>query len=120
MANANNNGALNNSAFGDIGMIRDILMGQQISEYEQRFREMEESFARQENIFNEQIHTMRQQNEERLIAMEHDVAQKFDRLEKLLKENVQDIKNSMAANSSGDKQALGSLLAEMGKKLAGA
>ncbi len=110
--------SMNGGGFGDIGMIRDILMGQQISEYEERFREMEESFARQETVFNEQIHTMRQQNEQRMVTLEQEIAQRFDRLEKTLKDNIQEMKNSMNEGSKGDKALIGNLFAELGKKLA--
>ena len=92
--------------FGDMSMLREIIMGPKVIEYEQHFADIE---------------TLIQKNEEatrqRFEAFEKDMNARFDRLEQLLTQNVDKINTQMKNMSKNDKANMADLLVELSKKL---
>ena len=94
--------------FGDMTMLRDIIMGPKVIEYEERF-------TNTTNHINENEESTRQ----RLANLERDMNARFDRLEKLLAQHVDTINTQMHNMSKNDKSDLADMLIEVSKKLKG-
>lgn len=94
------------SPFGDVNVIRDILMGQHISQFEHRFQENEETIARTEEALRNRIQ-----------QMENEMNARFERLEQLLSAHVETLTNRLMETSKGDKASLARLLDEVSNKL---
>lgn len=92
--------------FGDVNVIRDILMGQHISQFEHRFLENEETLAKTEEAIRNRIH-----------QLEMDMNARFERMEQLLSNHVDQLTKLINETSKGDKASLAYLLDEVSKKL---
>lgn len=105
--------------FGEIGTIRDILMGQQMAEYEKRFASMSQDLSVTTNDMNARINDLRENTWARLDSLEADIKARLDQLEKIMLEKFNQMDSKMAQTSNMDKANIGAMLAEMGKKLMG-
>lgn len=94
------------TGFGDIGMIRDILMGQQINDYEKRFQDLNEFIAKMDARIEERINTLEAQINER-----------FNRVEQLLQENTNHLNTKIQSVSTHDKNLISDLLKDLSTKL---
>ena len=104
--NAAANGGM--GIFGDMTLLREIIMGPKIIEYEERF-------TNTTNHINQNEESTRQ----RLANLERDMNARFDRLEKLLAQQVDTINTQMHNMSKNDKSDLADMLIEVSKKLKG-
>ncbi len=107
----NNNAAPANNGmgiFGDMTMLRDIIMGPKVIEYEERF-------ASTTQLINDNEASTVQ----RLQNLESEMNARFDRLEKLLAQHVENINTQMNNMSRNDKADLADMLIEVSKKLKG-
>lgn len=117
MAEKNTNNGTDNLGLGEISTIRNILMGQQMNEYEQRFGHLEEKLVAASGEQGEKLTKFQQQTEERLDTLEKEMSVRFDSLEKMLKEGLEKLQSQTENNRSNDNEALGKMLAEVGQKL---
>jgi len=113
---ANKENSKNGISIGEIGTIRNILMGEQMSAYESRFKELEEqlnaSQAKMSDTFKEQTNQL---------------GNDIKSLRKSLEKQIQDLQKSLdkqqaaidqiVNNSNIDKERLGSLLIELGNQV---
>lgn len=111
-----NTGGIN---LGELGTIRNILMGQQMAEYERSFSEVNDTINKKEAERNQQIEELENRMNERFANLEKDMNSRFDRLEALLMQNVKQINEHIAASSVKDKADLGKLLATVSAQLIG-
>ena len=107
----------NMNGIGEISTIRDILMGQQMSEDNSRFESIEAELVRVETTINEKIDEMQAQTNARFSALEQEMSERFDRLEELLMENTTQLNQKIEAVSTDDKAHLGQMLSDIGKAL---
>ncbi len=125
---ANNAGAM--GMFGDMSLLREIIMGPKVIEYEQKFTDTDALIQKNEDAtqalvkkINEETLAHIQKNEDstkaRFDALERDINARFDRLEQLLNQNVDKINTQMNNMSKGDKAGLADLLVELSQKLKG-
>ena len=109
---------------------RDILMGQYIAQYTQKFEETDAELARVEKTINEKIDRLHQETHARIDslhqetrtkidALEQTMTERFDRLEQLLLENVNHLNEKIQTTSKDDKAQLGRMLSDIGKMLMG-
>ena len=125
--------------FGDMSMLRDIIMGPKVIEYEQKFADTDALIQKNDDATNaliqktsDEIYARIQKNNDdtlaliqknedathaRFDALEHDMNARFDRLEQLLNQNVEKINTQMRNMSKNDKAGLSDLLVELSKKL---
>lgn len=94
------------SLFGDMGMLRDIIMGPKVIEYDQRLADLEELIKK-----NEEATRIRFEN------LERDMNTRFDRLERLLLDNTQTLRNEMRNLSKSDRSSLADMLVQVSHKL---
>jgi len=107
----------NNGMLGEISTIRNILMGEQMSQYETRFQEMQSALEEAQNKLKEDLKSTSSGTDIRLTQLEKDVNNRFDKLEKMLADGLAQMNEKIAAISQSDKQNLGKMLAEMSDKL---
>jgi hypothetical protein len=132
-----NNGGM--GMFGDMTMLREIIMGPKIIEYAQKFAETDALIQKNDDTTNALIQKtadetyalIKKNNEDTLAliqrnedatkahfeALERDMNARFDRLEQLLNQNVEKINAQMRNMSKNDKAGLSDLLVELSKKL---
>lgn len=114
MSNKDQNNSMN---LGEITTIRNILMGQQMNEYDSRFEGVQENLNALETALNEKIGALEKKTESRLQEMQSDISQRFDKLEQLLIHNVKDLNHKVDKITGDDRAKMGQLFAEMSKRL---
>jgi uncharacterized protein YukE len=102
---------------GELSTIRNILMGQQMNEYDERFGELEKLVSDAEDRINQKINALEEASNKKLSDLQAEMTQKLEKLENALMENVSSINQKMEATSREDKHQLGAFLSEIGKKL---
>lgn len=112
--NNNQNQGMN---LGELSTIRNILMGQQMAEYEQSFAAVNQTINEKEAVTNEKIQNLENRINERFENLEKDMNARFDRLEALLMQNVRELNEQVAAKSKNDKADLGKMLAAISQQL---
>ena len=103
---AEQNSGIPVSGLGDVSMIREIIMGQQIAEYNRRLAHIEEWIQRNEEA-NRQSHD----------AMQRAFTARMEQLEQLLMQNVESLNQKVQHFSKTDRAQLSDLLIEVSKKL---
>ena len=116
MANKEQNSSIN---LGEITTIRNILMGQQMQEYDGRFDTVQENIHALEASMNERLSTLEKQTEVRFQELQNDISERFDKLERLLVSNVEDLHKKVDKVTGDDRQKMGELFSEMSKRLLG-
>ncbi len=129
----------NTVTVGEIGLIRNILMGQYMQEYDERFRLLEQkilslesdlsariaSGSKESNMqlegleksFDERIAATERIMGEKIIALEQHSASKVANLEKIVLNNIADLQLKMMEMSRSDRAEFGKMLTELGQKI---
>lgn len=94
----------------EVSVIRDILMGQQMADYERRFNSMETLIDAKEEATRHRINALEGELKAELVA-------RFEKLEHLLLLNVEQLNQRMQSLSRQDKNSLSELLISMSQKL---
>lgn len=105
------------TSLGEISMIRDILMGQHISEFQKKFDAADEKTDQLDKLVNEKISNLGKELRSQMGEMESNINARLDSLENMLKDNVADLEWKISDTSKNDKEMIGHMLQEMGKKL---
>jgi hypothetical protein len=133
------NSTNNTVTVGEIGLIRNILMGQYMQEYDERFRLLEQkilslesdlsariaSSSKESNMqleglektFDERINATERIAGEKIIALEQHSASKVATLEKIVLNNIADLQLKMMEMSRSDRAEFGRMLTELGQKI---
>ncbi len=104
---------------GEISIIRDILMGHQISEYEKRFNQLDERLNQLEEIFHQRIDHLSVSISEREEQANRDFSDRMDRLENLIASSIENLNSKIDKVTNDDKKKLGKMMAELSQKLIG-
>lgn len=105
------------TGLGEINMIRDILMGRQISEFQQKFDAVEEKTNHLNKLIDEKFKILEGELRSKIDEIENNVNVRLDSLENMIKDNVADLEWKISDTSKNDKEMIGHMLQEMGKKL---
>lgn len=92
--------------FGDMSLLREIIMGPKVVEFNGQFETLENKVAQNDEAMHK-----------RMDAIERDMNSRFDRLEGLLKQNIEQVNQNMAQTSRRDKDALSDLLVQLAEGL---
>ena len=92
--------------FGDMSMLRDIIMGPKVIEYDQHLIDVDHLIQKNDDA-----------TQARFDALERDMNARFDRLEQLLMQNVEKLTNQIQQTSKSDKAMLADLLIGISQKL---
>ncbi len=102
---------------GEINIIRNILMGQQIEEANAQFNELksriDENHAKQQSSLAE----LSQRMEQKLSALEKSMDSRIQTMEGDLKHRLDVLSQKLVETSKNDKAELGRMLVEIGQKL---
>lgn len=113
---------------GEIGTIRDILMGSYIAEYETNFRAIRELQEKNDIDVDSRIKALEQNMNARftdleqnttkwLDALEKNMNKRFEEVERLLQAKVSEIDEKIEKVSRVDKSNLGEMLAHLSENL---
>jgi len=102
---------------GELGMIRNILMGQQISEWEVKYNELNDSLLAHTNDLEERISTLDKSSSKEMTTMERELSDRLEKLERTFEKRLENLETKMMASDQKDRQKIGKLLSEIGKKL---
>ena len=102
---------------GELNTIRDILMGQQISEYEERFSTLEKSFDLMKNELLKEVRALKMTNDSNNIKVKNEIMQKIGDLEVSLKKENFEIKEKMQTDNQKMNKKIAESFIEFGKKL---
>ena len=119
MANNENNNSTPGMNLGEIGMIRNILMGEQIGEFEQKFNQLQEELKVLEEQLNSKINALESSTQKSFSDMEKDANLKFEDIEKQILSNINKLNTKIDKASKDDKVRLGKMLEKVSKQLIG-
>ncbi len=102
---------------GDISMIRDILMGQQINEFENRFAELSNRVQQLEQDLRKSMQEQEDRSNQRFSKMTEEMNERFARVQKNLDDNTKMLDDKINRTSKTDKALIGAMLIEIGKQL---
>ena len=108
------------ASLGEIGTIRDILMGPQMEEFSSQIKHLQQVINRLESkiesletISNDSIKNLENQTQDNLKAFKNDTENRFEQLEKSLEENIEALKDDDRSN----RERIAKLLLEAGNSL---
>jgi hypothetical protein len=104
--NGHHTSEFQDNPMSEIAIIRDILMGQHIAMFEQRFAQLESKLIKEA-----------EERTQKQDAADADMKARFEKLENLVMKHVEDINAKMDKMSKSDKLSLSDMLAEMSSKL---
>ncbi len=120
---ANNNKKTENATMeaglGEISTIRDILMGQYIHHYDAQFERMQEEIDHLREQLEEKIAEVDRFHKLSLMDLSKGNNQRFNKLEKSLAKQVNQLEVKILSSSVADKKELGKMMANVAKKLMG-
>lgn len=102
---------------GEISTIRNILMGQQMSDYERRFEDLRNSLTSLSDENHRRLERFTNETEERFGSLERQMAERFDRLEQLMTERLTALDEKVDRLQREDKRTLADLLSDMSQKI---
>jgi len=102
---------------GELGMIRNILMGQQVTEFEARFTNIESDISQNNAALETRIAELEKAAFNAQDAMQKDMHARLDKLEKSVEKRLDQLENKLVDTSQKNRQKVGKLLADIGKKL---
>lgn len=103
--------------FGDISMIRNILMGQQIATWEEKFTQVDGRQDKDLTDLTTAIRSLESSVNQRLLDLEKRVEDRFSLLEAMTNDRFQKLNQKLDDNDRADRHALGQMLAEVSAKL---
>ena len=104
---------------GDISIIRNILMGQQMAEYQEKFDQLNNRLDLMEESFNNKLQKMTKASEESSQNLEKEMTANFKQLEKLIQNSISMLDKKLEKVSIEDKKRLGKMMGDLSKKLIG-
>lgn len=104
-------------SLGEISTIRNILMGQEMSEYDRRFKELEDRIASLNESLEMQIDQVQNEANNQSNNLEKSLTSQLNSLDKALSKKLEQLENKMQQTSQKDKAKIGKLLTDIGKKL---
>ncbi|MFK7809580.1 MAG: hypothetical protein AB8F74_17380 [Saprospiraceae bacterium] len=118
MAN-NNNKNQTGANLAEISTIRDILMGQQINQYEENFQRIQDEIENLRTELEEKLKAVDHFHKFAMIDFSKETNQRFNKVEKNLAKQVENLENKIRSSSTADKKELGRMMTNIGKKLMG-
>ena len=103
--------------FGELSTIRNILMGQQMNDYDNRFMELKDQLEKVETSLNSRLEEIEQKQEAYNEEIQKVFTAKLDRLESLLLQNINDVKVTASEKTAQERTDLAQLFAEMSNRL---
>jgi len=113
MSKKENNGV----NFGEISTIRNILMGEQMDDYNNRFQQLKDHLEKVETSLSSRLKEIEKQQEAQSKEMQEVFTAKLDHLENLLLQNIKEVDVAANEKTTQERQNMAQLLAEMSDRL---
>lgn len=113
---ANKENPKNGISIGEIGTIRNILMGDQMSAYETRFKELEEQLNASQSKMSETLKGQTSQLANDIKDLQKSMEEQIKSIQKSLEDQKRAM-DEIVNNSNTDKERLGKLLIELGNQV---
>ena len=128
MSKKDNSQNSNGPSLGEISTIRDILMGQQINDFESKFEALQEQLDKVEAKLADKIKDLsaatnaasKEMNKEtaaRFASMQNETEGRIAQVERSLHDGLADLQQQMEDSSLNDKERIGKLLMDAGSAL---
>lgn len=118
MAKKDNNGTpANLGPLGEISTIRDILMGQQINEIDQRFQQLEERIQQLELELDKKTKELEQLQQKNSDTITRETNRQFEDFNKLFTKTVDRVDRDLVKLEERRRTELGQIFQRMSKKL---
>ena len=111
---SNNGSAM---GFGEISTIRDILMGEQMTQYEGQFTTIQAQISTIEKLFNDKVAKLEANTAQQLNSLQEEINTRFDKLEASIQQNTQVNNEKHQQALIKERQSLGKMLAEVSNQL---
>ncbi len=98
---------------GDLSVIRNILMGQQMNEYDSRFTDA----SQRDQELQQNINELSDQTNLLIGQLEDNINDRLNKLEALMGEQIERVNDHIEAKSKSDRHALGKLLKKVSEQL---
>lgn len=108
-----------NMSLSDIGTIRNILMGQQIAEFEERFQILKEEFSNDMDQMKNDASEMKAHFQNRLQEQKEQYEEQITRLTSELEASNKELQEKIDSTSNSDRSEIGKLLMDIGKQISG-
>ena len=108
---------IKSNGLGDISMIRDILMGQQINDYESRFADVSNRINQLEADLRNSIQSLDEKTEANLARLTQDMNDRLEKLRQHMDSQINILNNKIQDTSAKDRAKIAGLLVEVSKKL---
>lgn len=102
---------------GELGMIRNILMGQQINEWETQYAKLESEVKLRTSELSAQIKQIEKASSKETLSLHKELLDKIEKMEKQFTKRFEQLEDRLEDTSLRDQRKIGKLLADMGKKL---
>jgi HPt (histidine-containing phosphotransfer) domain-containing protein len=106
-----------NLGIGEITTIRNILMGEQISEMEEKFEQVFSSLRNQEHMLTSKITDLEKKYNDRIQQLEKALMEKIIELEELQGKNLKEIQSQFEEQAKSDKKQLAGIFEDLSKKI---
>lgn len=128
MSKKDNSQNMNGASLGEISTIRDILMGQQINDFESRFDSLQQQLEKVEAKLANKIKELSAATKSQQKEMDKETSARFANLQKetdgriaqverSLQDGLNDLQQMLEDSSLNDKERIGKLLMEAGSAL---
>ena len=107
------------SPLGEISAIRDILMGEQMVQYNDRFDQLESRVNAMEKDFNQKLDELEKRQAAALQAFREETANRLASLEQQLNTRANTLEEKINTVSESDRVKLGQMLRDLGQQLSG-
>ncbi len=128
MSKKDNSQNSNSPSLGEISTIRDILMGQQINDFESKFEALQQQLDKVEAKLTDKIKDlsaatkaankeMEKETAARFASMQNETEGRIAQVERSLQDGLADLQQQMEDSSLNDKERIGKLLMDAGSAL---
>lgn len=108
------NGSVN---LTEIGTIRDILMGQQINDFESQINKLHERIDQLEKQLQEKADQLQQLSNDKSANLEKVIENRITVVNEKIENKVEKLNTKIETSSTNDKHIIGKMLADFGQKL---
>lgn len=106
-------------SLGEISTIRDILMGQQMNEYDSKFSIVDEKINKVEAELINRLEEMEARISERFEAFQKEMNKRLEAIEKQATTNTENLERKIEKATNAENVRLGKMLAKVSKQLLG-
>lgn len=102
---------------GDLGMIRNILVGPQMTAIEERITALEKELSSRTADIQKDIENLDKKSSKAIETLEKSSGANMEKIERQIEKRLDQLSRQLEDTSAKDKARIGKMLSDMGKKL---